>query len=170
MANAHYTSRLFTSYRDAFRQLFFDSPTRQVIFSIVDDLAYLNHRADLMKTMTDNFQIPDALLARCVGRVDLVQRVLTSYIQQMEADLPELSKAAEQCDGESTRKLAHRIKGASANVQADDVRSTAEEIESFASQDRLREATAEIDNLRNHWQNYVALTSTFVSEYSNSDS
>lgn len=120
--------------------------------------------------MTNDFQIPDALLARCVGRVDLVQRVLASYLEQMEADVTELTKAAESSDGESARKLAHRIKGASANVQADEIRTTAQGIESFASQDQLDEAAAEIVKLKNQWQNYVALTSTFVSEYSNSDS
>lgn len=114
--------------------------------------------------MTETFQIPDALLARCVGREDLVQRVVASFVEQMTTDIPELTDNVNSGNCEATRKLAHRIKGSSANVDAESIRTTAAEVESLAGEDRLDEAKASIVLLEKHWQDYVILTSTFVSE------
>lgn len=114
--------------------------------------------------MIDTFEIPDGLLARCVGRVDLVQRVLTAFVEQMNSDIPAMSDAANSGDAEETRKLAHRIKGASANVEAESIRSGAAEVEAIASENQLDDAKPLIAKMKTNWQEYLVLTSSFLSE------
>ncbi len=114
--------------------------------------------------MTATFQIPDALLARCVGREDLVQRVLRAFVDQMSVDIQQLIEACESGDAENTGKLAHRIKGASSNAEAEAVRALAEEVESLSKENRLDEAKSQIAKMETHWNDYVVLTSDFISE------
>lgn len=60
----------------------------------------------------------EALKSRCLGNVDLVQRVLKKFSAQLNCDLAELERAARMGDVESFALVAHRVKGMSANVEA----------------------------------------------------
>src|SRR5687768_5511437 len=60
----------------------------------------------------------EALKGRCLGNLDLVQRVLKKFSAQLNCDLAELERAARLGDAESFALVAHRVKGMSANVEA----------------------------------------------------
>ena len=72
------------------------------------------------------------LLARCLGKRELVERVLTRFQTQLTEDLVRLQAAAETGDGEMIAKTAHRIKGAAANVSAHGLRQCAAALEEAA--------------------------------------
>ena len=74
----------------------------------------------------------DALVARCMGRVPLAQKVLQQFMTQSRADAAALQAAAQAGDAVSVRTAAHRLKGAAANVSAGEVRRLAAEIEDGA--------------------------------------
>lgn len=112
--------------------------------------------------MNEKYQVPDELLARCVGRTELVQRVVNSFLQQLDQDIPELAGTLDDGNTEDARKVAHRIKGASANVAAEDIRAAAEELEHLASQQQLDEARANLPVLQGNYQSFRELTSSFV--------
>jgi HPt (histidine-containing phosphotransfer) domain-containing protein len=72
----------------------------------------------------------EALKARCLGSMELVERVLSKFTGQLDQDLDELESAIAVGDSTLAAQLAHRIKGIAASVSARslfDNASTAEE-------------------------------------------
>lgn len=63
----------------------------------------------------------EALKKRCLGNLDLVERVLRKFNAQLDSDLTELERAVASHDTQSFAMVAHRIKGMSANVEARDL-------------------------------------------------
>jgi HPt (histidine-containing phosphotransfer) domain-containing protein len=59
-----------------------------------------------------------ALQARCLGKLDLVERVLQTFNEQLDADLEKLEQALAAEDVAMFAQVAHRIKGMSANTEA----------------------------------------------------
>ena len=78
--------------------------------------------------MTTSYVIPDDLLARCVGKAELVQRVLNGFIRQLDEEISKRQNDLADGDFEEAARTAHRLKGASANVAAEQLRATAEEL------------------------------------------
>ena len=113
--------------------------------------------------MVEQYEIPDELLARCVGRTDLVQRVVSSFLQQMDQDIPTLVNVVQEGKAEDARQVAHRVKGASANVAAECIRHSAEKLERLASTSQLDDAAANLNDLENSWHSYRDAAASFVS-------
>jgi HPt (histidine-containing phosphotransfer) domain-containing protein len=112
--------------------------------------------------MVDSFVVPDALLARCMGQVKLAQRVVDTFVKQLNEDIPQL--VADIRDGrlEEASRLAHRIKGASANVAAEALRADAESLEQLLRDGRQDDARGSLANLETDWQHYVNQTTSFL--------
>lgn len=113
--------------------------------------------------MPDAFVVPDDLFARCVGKIELVQSVLSAFVRQVDEDIPQLIKNLESGDFEAAEKTAHRIKGASANVAAEDICETAGRIETFAREQQPAEVAVEVEQLKDEWKQYVQQTASFIS-------
>lgn len=113
--------------------------------------------------MAQAFEVPKELLARCVNKTELVQRVLNSFVVQLDQDIPCLVKYVDKGSAEETRRLAHRIKGAAANVSAETLRTHAARLEACASSQRMDEAQLELAGLRESWSVYKNQTATFIS-------
>jgi HPt (histidine-containing phosphotransfer) domain-containing protein len=74
-----------------------------------------------MTTMTEQLPVPLEpweLLGRCLGKPELATRVLHRFERQLADDLLRLEAAINARDHATAAGLAHRIKGASANVAA----------------------------------------------------
>lgn len=110
----------------------------------------------------DNFQIPNELLARCAGQRDLVRRVLSMYVGQMDADIPELLNKIQNGESDEVAQLAHRMKGASANVVAEELRVIAADVEKCARESRLDHAQDCVNQLEVKWNDYVQTTRPFI--------
>lgn len=113
--------------------------------------------------MITEYEIPAELLARCAGQAQICKTVLGKYTEQMNSDLPQLACALNQSDLEQVSRLAHRIKGASANVAAEEVRSFAAELEVVATQDQVDKAKLLLEELRCAWRRFEELTANFLS-------
>jgi HPt (histidine-containing phosphotransfer) domain-containing protein len=74
----------------------------------------------------------EELLARCLGKWELAHRVLSRFRNQLLHDLSLLQQAVTAGDAGVIAKVAHRIKGAAANVSARDLRERAAELEDVA--------------------------------------
>ena len=105
--------------------------------------------------MCDKSAVSEELLARCVGRLDLVQRVLDAYTTQMEEDIPRLLSELEEGNSSDVARIAHRIKGASANAAVETLRRDAEEIERLARAAQLQQASSRISQLQRDWSAYL---------------
>ena len=120
------------------------------------------------RIMSDNvttdftFAVPDELLARCVGRLDLVKRVVGTFIEQLTIDVPNLASEIHDGNSEKAANLAHRIKGAAANVAAEALRSDAAELEKLSRAGELNTASARVASLEANWQNYREAATSFL--------
>jgi HPt (histidine-containing phosphotransfer) domain-containing protein len=73
-----------------------------------------------------------SLQARCLGNVQLVERVLKKFTVELEASLVALEKAVEGRDSHTFGAVAHRLKGMSANVAAWPLHECARQAEELA--------------------------------------
>ena len=90
----------------------------------------------------------DELLARCMGNINFATRVLAKFQDRLEEDLLELDKAILAHDAEAVARIAHRIKGASANVAAAQLHECSAEIEQWGRAGSLANASTGVDRLR----------------------
>lgn len=112
--------------------------------------------------MTEEYVVPADLLARCVGKKELVQKVLNAFIRQVHDDIPKLSSDLMTGDFEGAAKMAHRIKGSSANVAADSIRASAERIEQVAKDQQSQDIAPALAQLQEDWNQFLKLTAKFL--------
>ncbi len=58
------------------------------------------------------------LMQRCLGKPELAKRVLNRFQLQLKVDVERIAAALESEQFEEAREVAHRLKGAAANVAA----------------------------------------------------
>jgi HPt (histidine-containing phosphotransfer) domain-containing protein len=88
------------------------------------------------------------LKARCLGNMDLVERVLTKFAGQLDQDLDELEQAVGAGDATRAAHFAHRIKGIAASVAARSLFDDASVAEERALANGLAEMPEELVRLR----------------------
>lgn len=93
----------------------------------------------------------DELVERCLGNLEFAERVLARFQQGFVGDLAELEEAVAAQDAAKVARLAHRLKGAAANVAAHGIRDRARAIESLARQPALDEVPQHLSALRAQW-------------------
>jgi HPt (histidine-containing phosphotransfer) domain-containing protein len=104
----------------------------------------------------------DGLLHRCMGDIDLVQRVLEKFQQRVPEELAEIEKALQAGNAEQLARTAHRLKGSSATVSAEGLVSAAAEIEDAGRQGRMADAADCLTRLHNEWKKLVELRSDSI--------
>lgn len=104
------------------------------------------------------------LLTRCLGDLDFAQRVLAKFQSRFDADLEELDRAVEASDLDQVTQVAHRIKGASANVAAHELRQQAASIEELARRQALPEIPVHLQDLHTEWSRFAESASTLLAE------
>lgn len=72
----------------------------------------------VMVEINDSVLHGDELLERCLGKRELALRVLDRFKTQLAQDLESLQAALQDRDLYRMARVAHRIKGAAANVSA----------------------------------------------------
>lgn len=96
----------------------------------------------------------EAMLARCLGKLDLLDRALFRFETVVQTDLEELEQAISRSDAMKIASIAHRIKGASSNVSALRVHAQAAKLEELAR-------TQKLENSRRFGQQLRAEVSLF---------
>jgi len=98
-----------------------------------------------------------ALQKRCMGNRKLAAKLLNSFETCAEADITALKASVTSGDAKTTAALAHKLKGAAANISAERVRSIIAELEKLAKADELAQThqfieqlNAEMDRLREY--------------------
>jgi HPt (histidine-containing phosphotransfer) domain-containing protein len=94
------------------------------------------------------------LCDRCLGNIDLVQRVLEKFEQRLPQELAELQHALALSDTEQVARVAHRIKGSSANVSAEGLQRAAEEVEDSSRAGCVANIPQHIERLHWEWERY----------------
>lgn len=95
------------------------------------------------------------LFARCMGSLDLVERVLNAFEQRFEQDLAELEALAANSQLLQVRKTAHRMKGGAANVAAAALTRHLAEIEAQAETGQAERVGEAMKRLRREWKRFL---------------
>jgi signal transduction histidine kinase/CheY-like chemotaxis protein len=88
------------------------------------------------------------VVRRCMGNEALVDKLLVQFQTQIEHDMTALEDALSSNDHKTAQLIAHRIKGAAANLSMGTVRKTAEEIETNGYENDLEAAADGFLDLR----------------------
>ncbi len=71
----------------------------------------------------------EELLSRCMGRGDLLEKLLANFDEYLMPQVSELEQAVQVNDAEQVRAIAHRMKGAALTVSARALSQSAERLE-----------------------------------------
>jgi HPt (histidine-containing phosphotransfer) domain-containing protein len=91
----------------------------------------------------------EALKARCLGNLDLVERVLAKFTDQLDTDLDAFERAIKTDNAEQAAQLAHRIKGTAGNVAARHLYVNASLAEQRAQDKQVVDLSSDLTRMRN---------------------
>ena len=94
----------------------------------------------------------DDLLVRCLGNLEFAERILAMFQERFDQDLVELDRLWLEGDAPGVARLAHRLKGASANAAARGLHWRVSQIEQLARQASLTAVGPHLDHLRQEWE------------------
>jgi HPt (histidine-containing phosphotransfer) domain-containing protein len=101
----------------------------------------------------------EELLDRCMGNMELAERILAKLQSRFPDDITELDAALQSRDAGLVASIAHRLKGAAANVAAHQLQDCAATIEESARNDRIDAIPDQIECLQEQWTKLKQLTS-----------
>ncbi len=93
-----------------------------------------------------------SLLRRCRGKSDLIERLLNKFSETARVQLIELREGLSAANWELVSRVAHTIKGSSANLSADQVSTAAAELEKLGHQQELSAAMESLGRLESQIQ------------------
>ena len=96
------------------------------------------------------------LLERCLGNLDLAERVLARFEERFDEDLSQLEEAVRAENAEAVARIAHRLKGASANTGARRLAQRAAGIEELARRRVLPDIASQMEAIRNEFDCFAA--------------
>ena len=99
----------------------------------------------------------DALLDRCLGDLQLAQRVVNKFLGRVPEELSQIDESILAGDAEKTARLAHGLKGAAASLSADSLRQLATGLEDASRTEQLDAARDSLSRLRNEWNRFLEI-------------
>jgi HPt (histidine-containing phosphotransfer) domain-containing protein len=103
-----------------------------------------------------------ALLARCLGNIDLIVRVLTRFKNTGADDIQHLDGAIEHADLDAVVEISHRLKGAASNVSAPGLQRIASEMEHLGHSGNRADLPAALASLRREWSEFERYAEAFA--------
>ncbi len=104
------------------------------------------------------------LLHRCLGRIDLAERILQTFQCALEVDVRQLEEAVLATNTDEIAHVAHRIKGASLAVSAYELTDCAQCIERSATARRMEEIPVYLAKLKKESSRFEDLRSIIVAD------
>lgn len=95
-----------------------------------------------------------------MGNPRLMERVLGKFQDRFRSDLSELARGVENGDWAVVTSVAHRIKGASANVSALEIMNLASEVEELSRAEEVLEIPPRMERMYAAWRRFVDRVST----------
>lgn len=106
---------------------------------------------------TEDGQLPldfDLLVRRCMGRIELVDRLLTSFEDRFPRELSQIEECLAAGDIERLTRLTHQLKGTAANVSAPRLLAIATKMEETARARQLEEFDGCLSDIRSAWDQF----------------
>jgi HPt (histidine-containing phosphotransfer) domain-containing protein len=97
----------------------------------------------------------DQLRRRCMGRLDLIERLLSSFDKRFPLALVELESCLASGEAERFVQLAHQLKGASANISAARLQGLLQKMEDAARAGKIAAARESLTQLQSEWETFT---------------
>ena len=97
----------------------------------------------------------EQLRRRCLDRLDLVERLLNSFERRFPLELAEIEHCLATEDVPRLIQLAHRLKGASANISAPKLHSLMQKMEQAARDGQLDAVAQWLGQLQSEWEEFA---------------
>jgi HPt (histidine-containing phosphotransfer) domain-containing protein len=104
----------------------------------------------------------DALIDRCLGNLELAGRLVEKLQTCLPQEIENVEQALALKDAEQVARIAHRLKGATANVSARGLNQVLEEIEKFGNLGVLSEIPASMERLHQEWERFKKYSITIL--------
>ncbi len=98
----------------------------------------------------------DELVQRCLGSLALVERLLSRFDERFPIEVAQIDDSLSAGDTTTAARLAHRLKGAAANISAPALRNVLQQIEDSARADRMDQIASRMAELNRQWQRFGA--------------
>lgn len=96
----------------------------------------------------------EQLVNRCMGRLDLVERLLASFEVRFPNELSQIEQSIDAGDVDHLVRLVHQLKGASANVSARGLYSILVNMEEAGRANQLEGAAAYLPEVHCAWDQF----------------
>ena len=97
-----------------------------------------------------------SLLDRCVGSIDVASKVLAQFEQHLDQNVRCIEESIAAGDADRTMKLAHTLKGTSANLSATSISTIAAELEQMGRTANLASAESALSRLKSESRQCLA--------------
>jgi len=91
-----------------------------------------------------------------MGNLAFAERMIQVFEESFSRELVELEEALKLGNLAELARVAHRVRGSSANVAAERMQAAAAKIEELCGAGRTDEIPAQVDRLRCEWAEYLA--------------
>jgi len=106
----------------------------------------------------------ESLLKRCLGKRDLAEKLVAKLQSRLPEDLNEIEEVVEKGDAERLAALAHRLKGAAANLAADPLRHAAAALETMGRGGNLDGVQTGLKRLKEEGQRFLENASQLAAD------
>ena len=97
----------------------------------------------------------EQLRRRCMGRLDLVDRLLASFESRFPVELLEIEQSLAAEDMPRLLQLVHQLKGASANISAPGLHRIIQSMEAAARANQLTTVADQLSQLQSEWERFT---------------
>ena len=111
-----------------------------------------------------------SLQRRCMGNRKIAAKALSKFDSTVLADFSELSGSVKRGDAKSAAAMAHKIKGAAANVSAGELHRIATELDALLKSDELSQVQTCVDQFRKELDRFHGYVSTALGELAPAES
>lgn len=101
----------------------------------------------------------EQLVRRCLGRIDLAERLLKSFESRFPEDLSRIEECLHEPDSPDLPRLVHQLKGAAANVSAPALHAIMTRMEDAVRAEQREEAGQCLEEVHQAWDRYLEFKS-----------
>jgi HPt (histidine-containing phosphotransfer) domain-containing protein len=102
----------------------------------------------------------DLLTRRCLGRLDLVDRLLKSFESRFPGDLSRIEDCLQANDFEELSRLVHQAKGAAANISAPELHSNMSRLEQALKMNHPEMTSTCLADIHRAWDRFLEFKCT----------
>lgn len=102
----------------------------------------------------------EQLVRRCMGRIELAERLLKSFESRFPEELTQIEVCLKEGDPSELSRLVHQLKGAAANVSAPDLHAILTRMEQAVRSEQPEETRSCVEEVHEAWDRFVLYKSS----------